>query len=320
MLALLVVGLTLLGSLGCTGNAKQEAYPKGPVELVVPQAAGSGPDLAGRAIADWVSKKWGKPITVVNRPGAGHIVGTQSVLQAKPDGYTMLVDGDAASAFQILAADKLPYKWDDRTFIASFARAPMIYVVNGSSPFKSLKDIEQRIKSDPATFKSSWQATNTVTGVTALQFFRAIGVDPKTVKLVEYQSTNEAITALAGGHIDFATVTLSVALPFVEMGKVRIVAITGDERLKRLPDVPTAAEQGYRINQYYWQGVSGPQGLPKQVADKWATAIKEMIADQNFVSQLEKQQLMFPSLLVGDEFKKMVLDEAQTIQRAMKGK
>lgn len=297
---------------GCT--AQQASYPSGPVELTVPQTAGSAPDLAARLVAEWLTKKWRQPVNVVNRPGGGMVVGTQYVMQAKPDGYAMLFDGNGASSFQAMVKDALPYRWDERTFVARVADAPMVFFVNGSSPMKNLKDVEQRIKSDPASFKTSWQAITTVTGVSLVKWFDAIKVNPASVKTVEYTASNEAVAAVAGGHIDFGSGGISTVLPMLGTGKVRIVAVLAEKRTEALPDAPTAKEQGYDLVQSFWQGVSGPPELPQPVVDRWASTLSEIAADKEFAATLQKSTQMYPAFLGPKEFREMVLAEGKSVE------
>ena len=311
----LMLAVTLLT--GCQSNTKKGSYPTKPIDLVVPQDAGSAPDLAARLTADWLSKKWGQPINVVNRPGGGMIVGTQSVMQAQPDGYTILFDGNGASSFQAMVKEKLPYKWADRTFIARICEAPMVFVSAKSSPLKSLKDVDQRIKSDPSTFKTGWQASTTVTGMTLVKWFNAIGINPSKVKTIEYRASNEAVAAVAGKHIDFTAAGISSAVSMLEAGYIQIIAVASDKKMPSMPDVPTAKEQGYDIVQTFWQGVSGPPGMPREVADKWAGEISKMVADEQFVAKLKKEIQMYPSFLGPQEFKENVLAEAKSIEGVM---
>ena len=310
----------LFGTVALLPNseAQQPSYPDRAIELIVPQTAGSAVDLPARVIATWLSEKWKKPIKIVNRPGGGFVVGTQSVMQAEPDGYTILWDGNGAASFQIMIKDKLPYKWDGRTFIGKIVEQPMVFLVNNSSPMKTLKDVEQRIRSNPSSFKSSWQAITTVTGLSLVRWFDTINVDPSKCKLIEYRASKEAVTAVAGGHIDFASGGLSSVLPMIQSGHVRLVAVLSSKRTGVLPDVPTAKEQGYPIELSAWQGISGPPNLPKEVVDKWVSAMEEMAEDKELAAELRSKLKMDISFLGPKEFKEMVLTEADSVMKFAK--
>jgi tripartite-type tricarboxylate transporter receptor subunit TctC len=239
-------------------------------------------------------------------------------MQAKPDGYTMLWDGNGASSFQILIKDKLPYKWDKREFIGKIVEQPMVYFVNNTSPMKTLKDVESRIRSNPGSFKSSWQAITTVTGLSLVSWFNAIKVNPTDCKVIEYRAAKEAVAAVAGGHIDFGASGINSTLPMIQSGHIRFVAVLSAKRIQAFPGVPTAEEQGYPIRLSAWQGISGPPGLSEEVVGKWVSALEEMAADKELAADLRKKLKMEISYLGPEEFKKMVLADANAVQKFAK--
>jgi tripartite-type tricarboxylate transporter receptor subunit TctC len=315
--SIIMVVCCMLFALAPLSNAagQRPTYPDRAIELIVPQTAGSAVDLPARIIAGWLSKRWGQPITVVNRPGGGFVAGTQSVMQAKPDGYTILWDGNGSASFQILIQNEIPYKWDERTFIGKIVEQPMVFFVSSSSPMRTLKDVEQRIRENPSAFRSSWQAITTVTGLSLVSWFDAIKVPPTNCKLIEYGASKEAVAAAAGGHIDFGSGGLSAVLPMIQSGHIRLVAVLSTQRTEILPDVPTAKEQGYPITLSAWQGISGPPGLSTEVVDKWVSALKEMAADKELAADLNKKLKMEITFLGPKEYREMVMEEANAVKK-----
>ena len=309
----IICGFLTVASLGLLGNAQAAAYPAKGIDVIVPFAPGAGTDLMGRVVAEGLAKKWKYPVSVVNKPGGNTIIGTAEVMRSKPDGYTLLVDSPGSSSMQVGMTD-LPYKVEDRVFVARAATSPMALVVPQNSPWKSLKDVAEAAKRDPAGL--SWTSLGGTSGVDLVmrQFFAAAGIDVAKAKMVTYPGAAPAINAVAGGHVQFGAATAGAVLPLVGGGNMRAIAVTSPERVKDLPDVATTGQQGFgAVNVVYWIGFSGPPGLPAQIVRAWAEAIPEVLKDPDVLAKLARVT-SGPAFLGPEEFKQFIQSEARAVQ------
>lgn len=266
----------------------QTAYPSKGIEIVVPMGPGGSTDLSARIWAPYMSKKLGVPVTVVNKPGGNTIPAALDVYNSRPDGYTLLVDGNPSATLVQVGAKQLPFKIMDRTFVALADTVPVVIMVPTNSPFQSLSDVVAEVKKSPAEF--TWTSMGGV-GLQDLAFrqlLKAVNVDVMKTKPIMSQGGAQPMTMTAGGHVKLGIATVSSALPAISGGMVRPLAVTSEKRIPKLPDVPTTTELGYpSINAANWHGISGPPGLPKQVVDTWNKAFQEMVNDPEVLSRLE---------------------------------
>lgn len=309
--------LLLLSNIGWTAEAKAAKYPAKSIDVVVPFAPGAGTDLMGRVMAEALAKKWKYAVNVVNKPGGNTIIGTNEMMRAAPDGYTILVDTLGSSSMQFGMKD-LPYKVEERTFVVRAAASPMAYVVPYSSPWKNLRDIAEGAKKDPGSL--SWTSLGGTSGtdLAMRQFFAAAGVDAPKTKMVTFPGAGPATNSVAGGHVQFSAATGGTILPLVASKSVLCVGVTSNERLKELPDVATTAQQGFAsVNTVFWIGFSGPPGLPAHVVKAWAEAVSAVLKDPEVVAKLSRITSI-PAFLGPEEFKKFVFDEGGLIKELIK--
>ena len=298
-----------------------EQYPSKPIDVIVPWNAGSSTDLVPRVIAPYLSKAFGVPINVINKPGAAGITGTMEALKAKPDGYTMLGDGVPVSV-QIGIWKDIPYDPVVRTYVARAVVHPFTIVVRADAPWKTIADVEQSIRKDPGSFRWSWLGGGGGVDIVIAQLkneFIQRGVDLSKTKDVNYTGTAAVLPALGGGHVDIAVGSPAVVNSMVSAGKARVIAISGSERFKGYPDVPSAAEQGYKgVTVGYWVGFFGPPNLPPDVVKKWQSGIKAAVNDPELAPKWDNLGAT-PSYLEGEEFKNFILKEAALIKEVMGG-
>jgi len=298
------------------GEAKAAAYPTKGIDLIVPFAPGAGTDLMGRVVAEGLAKRWKVPLNVVNKPGGNTVIGTAEVMRAKADGYTLLVDSPGSSSMQVGMKD-LPYKVEDRVFVARGATSPMAIVVPKDSPWKSLKDVAEAAKKDPGGL--TWTSLGGASGVDLVmrQFFAAAGIDVAKAKMVTYPGAAPAVNAVAGGHVQLGAATAGAVLALVGSGNMRCIAVTSTERVKELPDIPTTAEQALpSVSTVYWIGFSAPPGLPTAVVHAWNEAMPEVLKDSEVIAKLARVTSA-PAYLASEEYKRFILDEARNVQELM---
>jgi tripartite-type tricarboxylate transporter receptor subunit TctC len=285
MRRILLVALLGVGLIATAVDA-QPQYPTKPVELVVGFAPGGGADVAGRLIAAYASKKWGQPVTVVNMPGASGITGALHVLRARPDGYTLMVDAHAVSSMLFAVQSDVPYQMDAKTPIALVTLDPVVYTVKDDSPWKSLQDVAAAAKANPKSFRYALGGIAGVASFSVSQFLYAAGVPVPDTNRVVFTGGAPALTALAGGHVDFAGQQWSESGGLIQGRKIRGLAVVHSTRLPGLPDIPTVKEAGFPdLDVVGWQGLSGPPKLPAAIVQKWAALVEEASKDPAFLEQ-----------------------------------
>ena len=307
----IVLGVTfLIGMASPVKASAASSYPDKQINLVVAFGAGGTNDLGSRLIADYLAKKWKRQVVVVNKPGGNGVPAVLDVLNAKPDGYTLLVDVNASSAIQTAAMISLPYKLTDRTLLCRVLTASDIVCSSLSRPWKNLKDVADFVKSNPRDFKWGALGDASMSTLNIGMFIDGIGVDVKTTKKVDFNAAAEQLSALAGGHIDLMMFSVPGLMPLIEAKKVQpIVALGG--KIGKLPGVQTTEEAGFGWwNTSYWLGISGPSNLPEDIIEKWESALKEAANDPEFKSKAES--IGFRMAFVDYKgHKKAVLEEEQ---------
>ena len=313
------VFIVLLNGLGAlTAYSAEPRYPTRAIEYVVPFPAGGGTDVAARVIAKALSKELGVPVNVTNKPGGNQIPGVMSAMSSPPNGYTLLADGSGSSSLQTLIKD-LPYKIEDRTFVARIMISPHAYIVNGKSPWNSLKEVIDVAQKDPGSFTWTWHGGNTTTDFSLLQFFDVAGIDISKTKRVPFQGTGPSSQAVAGGHVLFGSGGASAMFSLSRSGNIKVLAVTGDKRLPTLPEVPNCKEIGVAsLDVMFWVGMSGPKGLPKHIVDKLVGVGKKIAEDPQVIKELEAVGA-YPSYMGPEELSKQVSKEAE-VYRAIASK
>lgn len=282
--AVLVAGLGAV-LLGEPGAEAQTAYPRKPVALVVTFAAGGGTDVLARIAAKYLSEELGQPVNVVNRPGGNSIPGAMSVMSAAPDGYTLLFDSPATSSLHALVKD-LPYKVDERTWGPLVTTGPYIYAVNAKSKWQSLKEMAEAGRRDPASIEIGWMGGKSFTDTTMLKLLSVAGIDLSKVKKVPFAGSGPAMIALAGGHINLSGGNIGAATSLIASGDLKALAVSGDERVPALPDVPSSKEAGVHVPLTSWNALSGPKGMPADVVRRLDEAVVKMVKRPDYIKDL----------------------------------
>jgi tripartite-type tricarboxylate transporter receptor subunit TctC len=284
--ALLIV---LAAGLLAAPAAAQTAYPTRPVEIIVGYAPGGGADVAARLIAGYASRKWGQPVNVVNMPGASGITGALRALNARPDGYTLLLEPHATASMLFAVESDVPFKMDGKTPIALITLDPVVYTVKADSPWKTLADVAGAARANPKAFRTGIAGVSGVAAFSVSQFLFSASVPLAETNKVVFTGGAPAVTALAGGHVDFCGQQWSESAGLIHGGKIRALAVVNPTRLPGLPDVPTAKEAGFAdLDVVGWQGLAGPPKLPADVVKKWAALVEEASKDRAFLEQAQK--------------------------------
>jgi tripartite-type tricarboxylate transporter receptor subunit TctC len=273
------------------GAATAQTYPDRPVTMIVAAAPGGVTDIVGRALGQELGKAWGQPIVIENRGGAANILGTEAVARAAPDGYTLLVV--EAGAFTInptLYKNKLPYDAEkDFAPITGLVRINQALLANKALPVTNVSDLIALAKAKPD------QLTYGTAGVgTAPHMNMALFASMAGVKLVpvHYRGAAPALNDLYGGHINLMVVSVSLALPSVKAGRVKLLGIGSEKRLPQLPNIPTVAESGlpgYEAGT--WFGLFAPAGTPHDIVMKIDEEVQRIFADPAFRARFLDPQM-----------------------------
>ena len=298
-------------------QAAAKDYPNKPITLMVPWSAGGSTDLSARTMAPVLSKILGVPVTVVNKPGGSGIIGTLEATKAVPDGYTLLADCGGTSSIQYAWADKLPYKVEERTYIARAAYTPEALLVPGVSPWKNMDDLMKAIRTNPAAFRWSLIGGTGVPDVITAQLRAALtskGLDLSKTKSITYKGTGEVLIAIGGNHVDIGFGGVGASAPLRDAGKMRALAIVDSRRYKGWADVPSTAEIGFAsVDLVFWVGLSGPPGLPANIVKTLTEAVNSAVTSPELSAQFDIIGFV-PGFQPPEEYKKFVLAEGNGIK------
>jgi tripartite-type tricarboxylate transporter receptor subunit TctC len=292
-------------------------YPVKPINLIVPWSAGASTDITARIMAPALSKVMGAPVAVIDKPGGSGTIGTLEAVKAAPDGYTILVDCGGTSSIQYAWAEKLPYNVEERVYMARAILSPMGLSVRGDAPWKTIDDMVADIRKNPSAFRWSLIGGTGVPDVLIAQMRAALqakGLDLSKTRTVTYKGTGEVMIALGGGHVDIAFASPSATNSLWAAGKVRPLAISGNQRYKGWPDIPCTAELGYpTVNLTYWAGYCAPAGVSQNIIKTWIDAVRAAVTDPEVIAKFESVGFV-PAFLESEDFKKFVLEEGRSIK------
>ena len=286
-----VLQAVLAAALVCTAQLGHAAdYPTRTVRVIVPYAAGGAADFLGRVFADQLSKRLGQPFVVENRAGGGGVLGTESVVRAEPDGYTLLVSGFPS---HIIAPRMNPNaRYDalrDFTHIAYFGGPPNVVVVHPSFGAKNFADFMTKVKSSAQPIEYVSPGVGTTGNMVGELFKLKGGVN---MLHVGYRGGGAAILDLLAGHVKVGSMTLSTTIQHIRAGNLIPLALSSAKRVADLPDVPTFTELGYpEIVSTTWFALSGPTGLPQEVVNKLNKAVVASLGDQDVEKRLAQEEV-----------------------------
>ena len=260
-----------------------QAYPSRPVRIVVPFAPGGTFDIMARLIGQWLTEKLGQPFVIENRAGAGGNIGTELVVRAPADGYTLLLVG-AANAISATLYEKLNFNFiRDIVPVAGIARVPEVMVVNPSLPATTVRELIAYTKANPNKLTMASGGIGTLSHVEGELFKMMTGVN---LVHVPYRGLGPALTDLLGGQVQVMFASISASIEYVRAGKLRALAVTTATRSDELPDVPTVAEfvPGYEASG--WFGMGAPKSTSSEVVAQLNKQINEGLADPNMKARL----------------------------------
>lgn len=261
------IGAAIAAFLICgTSALAQQSFPTKPVHLLIPYAPGGAVDILGRTLGDELSKKWGQPVIIENRTGAGGTIASQVVAKSAPDGYTLVIVA-SGHAINPYLYSKLPYDtFKDFRPISLLGSSPNILLVSANSPYKTLVDLLAAARAKPGSLSYGMAGIGTSTHLAGELLKYLTKVD---IVAVSYKGGAPVINDLLGGHIPLSFNNIPESIGQIKGGSLRPLGVTSATRSPVLPDVPTIAEAGVPgYDTAVWWGLLGPAGLSADLAAK----------------------------------------------------
>lgn len=273
------LSMILLGVVGLLGTTQahaqsQPVYPSKAVRIVVPFPAGGTADLLPRIVGDKLTEKWGQPVVVENRSGAGGNIGADLVARADPDGHTLLASPPGPLAINHNLYPKLTYDPTAFVPVTVLATVPNVMAIRVGLPANSVKEVIAAARTGGGRMTFASQGNGSTSHLTASLF--EMMADVRMVH-VPYKGTAPALADLMGGRVDVFFDNLGSTLRLHESGKIRIVAVAGPKRAAPLPQVPTVGESLPGFLSVTWFGVVAPPGTPQSTAQQLNAAFVEVL-------------------------------------------
>jgi tripartite-type tricarboxylate transporter receptor subunit TctC len=310
LFAVCLTGITLVG----IGQAFALDYPTRPVRWVVTYPPGGGTDITARIVGQWLSERLGQQFIIENKPGAGNNIGTESVVNAPPDGYTLMLV-NPANAINATLYPKLSFNFlRDIAPVAGIMRVPNVMEVNPSVPAKTVAEFIAYAKANPGKINWATSGNGTSVHLSGELFKIMTGVQ---LTHVPYRGSAPALTDMISGTVDVMFDNMPPSLPHIRAGKLRALAVTTNIRSDALPDVPTVAETvpGYEASAFYGMGV--PKGTPPEIIDKLNKEINAALADPKIKARLaELGGILIPGTPA--DFGKLVAEETDKWAKVIK--
>ena len=271
--------------LGFVLSTWAQDFPNRPIRLIVPYSPGGVTDITARTVSTRLSEALGQSVVVDNRAGGASIVGTDAVVKAKPDGYTLLLTSSALAANHILFKN-IPYDpVKDLLSVSFLTTVPTVLVLPASNPIQSVKELVQVAKSKPESMNYGSAGHGSGNHLTAEVFQNAAGIQ---IQHIPYKGGGAVMADLVAGHITFVFAVLPTAYPFITSGKLKALAVSSSNRNPALPDVPTVAESGYPgFSVTEWVGVFAPSSTPANVIDKLNASFNTTLKHPEVQSRLK---------------------------------
>ncbi len=285
--------------------AQSPAFPTTHIKLVLGFAPGTGSDILGRLLADKISAGLQPGVVPENRPGAAGRIATKQVIDAEPDGHTLVLGTNATLIVGPTLAVTTPYRAEkDLAPISMVARSNMVLVVSSEKGAKTMNELIAKLREGTATFAST--GAGTIGHLSSEIFLLSAGVKAAHVA---YRGSGQSLTDVMRGEVAFAVDSATAVLPFLQNGSLRPLAVTGTQRLKALSDVPTFAEHGLKgLEIYAWWGVLGPAATPPAVVKKVGDEIEKALSSPDMLARMKVMELE-PVKLRGEAMRGFMIKE-----------
>ena len=271
---------------GLAQAAVAAGYPERPVELIVPWSVGGGTDAVARAFADAAGKHFPQPVIVLNRAGAAGSIGHQEGASARPDGYKLTMVTPEISLALLQGVGKA--KFQDFTFIARLNADPIALVVRSDSTWNTLEEFLAHVKANPGTVNVSNSGIGATYHLAAVALEGRAGV---SFNNVPYQGAGPAVLGLLGGQVQATLATTGEVGTNVKAGKLRLLAVMADQRLKDFNQVPTFRERGIDLQLGTWRALALPKAAPAEIVASWKQVVTKVVEEPGYRDFFARQFL-----------------------------
>lgn len=262
-----------------SNNALAQTYPSKPIKFIVPYAAGGATDIIARTLAEKLSDRLGQPVLIDNRVGAGGVTGTDVAAKSSPDGYTFLISLGTTVLINQFLYEKLPYNpTRDFALVTQLALAPVTLLVNSNSPIKNANNLKVHIQKNPGKLSYGSWGMGSYAHLAGAYLSQTLNAD---MTHAAYKGEAPMLQDLVGGQIDFAFASAQTAKPYIDSGKLRSIAVTGEHQMSVLPGVSTMREQGFRDDIFRvtgWIAVTAPAKTPNDIVQRVSAEIRAIVS------------------------------------------
>ena len=261
------IGLFAILNIAIDASAQTAgSWPQRPVKWIVSQPAGAGPDILARYVAEQLSRTWGQPVVVENRPGGQNVIGAQAAARSPPDGYTFFYATTAAMVTNVFTFKNLPYDPDkDFVPVTLVGRSPFVIAASTSSGLKTLAEALAQAKAQPGTVAIASEGPKTFAGMLASSVAAMGGV---TLNQVPYTKATDAIQDVLGGRVPLICLPDAALASYIKNGQLVALAVSTAERVANLPGVPSLSETFSGFDYSGWNGLFAPAGAPADIVAK----------------------------------------------------
>ncbi len=267
-----------------------QGYPDRAINLVIPMAPGDGVDVSGRLMAEELGKLFKVPVVPLNKPGGAGTIGTDIVIRAKNDGYTILLSINASIIHaKILHPENVPYdSFKDLTPLGLATISPLFVVARSDAPYKTFKELVEYARKNPGKVRCGTPGLGTVSDFNVEIIKKQAGID---IINVPFKGAAPSVTALLGGHIEIASAVAPLIINHMRSGKMR--GIITSNKLPEFPDIPTLKQLGYQQDLLgVWFAYFAPTGVPAQITETLVLAIEKVVKDPSLSSKLAQMAMI----------------------------
>jgi tripartite-type tricarboxylate transporter receptor subunit TctC len=303
-----LLGLSALLQPWSARAQSSDVWPSRPITLVVPAAAGAGTDLLARELATRLAVALKQNVIVDNKPGASGIPATTAVVRAAPDGYTLLYTNGSFAVMAPALLKSVPYDVTrDITPIAQTAVGGVLLLVNKDFPVKNLKELVDYARANPGMTYGTWGIGSS--GHLIMEWLKKqAGIQ---MTHVPYRQTPQLLTELTSGVLKVGWADPSSPVPFIESGRIRGIAISGNVRVPRTPDIATMGEQGYQFDAVGWFGLFAPQGTPPAIIEALSAEVTKIQRLPEIAARMSALNFEPPPVKSAAQFKSIVSSDLQ---------
>lgn len=286
-----------------------DQWPNKPIKIIVPYGAAGSSDTLARMLSEQLTQSLKQSVIVENKSGAGGTIGSDFVAKSMPDGYTFVISGLAS---HVIAPVQYKNKYNpikDFSHIAYLGGPPLALVVSSKTPITDLKSFINYVKAQPEGISYGSPGIGTHGHVIAEYFASVVGIK---MNHIGYKGGSSAVNDIAGGQLPAGFMTLTSAKTLIQSGKLRLIAVTSSKRVNTFPNTPTFAELGYpQLTSITWFGVSGPQGIPPNIAIKFNQEINRAMHSPQAKEKLNFEDMEYIEMDT-DKFNQFILKEINT--------